>query len=658
MGCYSCIQKDESIKISNYSSMVIKHGAGCLCYLPCADIEKIDKINLLANQYIIVTHIQPITVTRKGSDGMTDELVEGDIIEIIPGPCIYTQQDPFATIEGPYYKTDLSANQYVICTNPKTGHKKTIQGPCMYTPEIYEQISEKHNKKSLLNNHFIKVTDLLSGNLRVVSGPIVFTPTPFEQVGGTQNKIELTSTQYVICTCGKTGDKTVIEGPTLYVPKEFEDISGHLNKVTLRNNQYIYIKDQISGKVSTMEGPRVFACTPFEEVSNIHDCLSLTFYQYVWIKNRVTGIIRVEKGPSKIILSPIEQYVVDHGHTVRNALTADANNAIHIRDIVTGTESLITESQIYFPETPNISIIGLRPLIKLAPYQRMVVIDRESNYIFRSGDNSKGFFLPPFCKILTQMWTYGLNDEKKKVEVFDVRFHDMDFKFAVRTNDNVEINMNVNIYWTIKEFEKMIKSTNDPPQDLCNHVRSQILNIASKLTTKELMEFSSLDLIKTIAEEDDDFCDSRGIKISRINITGKKCADPEVENNYLQIIQEKIARIKGIEKQRGENDVRIANVEGEITFEGENYKLLEKKMANRQMENETKGTAEGEKINMFFQGLGKMNIDEKMKIFLELQRSERIQCVTTDIKELIVTPDDINFQLHKIEQSNEKKENE
>jgi len=647
------MQKDESKKISNYSSKVIKHGPGCICYPPCAEIDKIYKRNLLANQYIVVTHLQPIQIARKSSDGLSEEFVEGDIIEIIPGPCIYTQQDAFATIEGPYYKTDLSANQYVIITNPKSGHKKTIAGPCMYTPEIYEVISQKFQKKSLLNNQFMSVTDILSGNLRVISGPIVFTPTPFEEMGNIQSKVELASTQYVICTDGKTGDKTVIEGPILYVPKEFEDISDPLNKVTLRNNQYIYMKDLISGKVSTVEGPKVFALTPFEEVSNVHDCLSLTFYQYVWIKNKITGIIRVEKGPSKVILSPIEMYVIDQGHTIRNALTADINNAIHIRDEVTGVESLITESQIYFPETPNIKIIGLRPLIKLCPYQRMVIIDRESNYIFRSGEGSKGFFLPPFCKILTQMWTYGLNNEKKKIEIFDVRYHDMNFKFAVRTNDNVEIFMKVNIYWTIKEFEKMIKSTNDPPQDLCNHIRSQILNIASKLTTKELMEFSSIDLIKSVKDEDDDFCESRGIEISRINITEKKCADPDVENNYLQIIEEKITRIKNIEQQRGENDCKIANVEGQIIFEAENYKLLEKKMANIQMDNEANGKAEGEKIKMFFEGLGKnLNINDKLKIFYELQRTERIKCVTSNIEDLIVTPDDINFQLHKIEQSN------
>jgi len=658
MGCYSCAQKDESIRISNYSYKVIKHGPGCLCYVPCADVDRIDKKTLSANEYLIVTHLEPISKIKKDDEGNPilnsmghEQYVDGDIIEHIPGPHIYIQDDPYATVEGPYKKTELNASQYVIITNPKTGDKKTISGPCMYCPQEYEIVSKKHDKKSLLNNQYMKVTDILTGNLKVISGPFVYTPTPFEEMNHIKNKVELTSTQYVICTDGKTGDKTVIEGPTLYVPKEFEDISDILDKVTLRSSQYIYLKDLISGKVSTVEGPKVFALTPFEEVSKPHSCLSLTFYQYVWIKNKITGIIRVEIGPSKVILSPMEEYVVEHGHTIRNALTADVNNAIHVRDEVTGVESLITESKIYFPTTPNINILGLRPLIKLAPYERMVIIDRDSNLIFRSGENSQGFFLPPFCKILSQMWTYGLDNEKKKVETFDIRFHDMDFKFSVRTNDNVEILTKVNIYWTIKDFEKMIKSTNDPPQDICNHIRSQILNISSKLTTKELMEFSSMELIKDIIEQDDDFCFSRGITIVRVNITEKRCADPDVDKTYLQVIEEKINRIRTLEEQRGENDKKIAGIEGQIAFESENYKLLEKKMANVQMENETNGKAEGERINMFFQGLGRdLNYQEKMKIFLELQRTERIKQITGNVQDLYVTPQDVDFQLHKIEQ--------
>jgi regulator of protease activity HflC (stomatin/prohibitin superfamily) len=371
------------------------------------------------------------------------------------------------------------------------------------------------------------------------------------------------------------------------------------------------------------------------------------------IQHSITGIIRIEKGPAKVLLVPFEDFIRDADRNIiRNALTADANNAIHIRDIVTGKEELITENQLFFPTSPNIHIVGLRPLIKLASYERMVIMDRDSNLIFKTGENSPGFFLPPFCKIMSQHWTFGMgkNERKTEISVFDCRFNDMDFGFSVRTNDNVEIMMSVNIYWKIKDFEKMIKSTNDPPQDICNQIRSQILNIASKMTTKELMEYSSMDMVHRLQDEDTEFWVTRGMQIVRINITEKKCSDPEVDKTYRAVIEQKIIRVKNLEAQRGENDKKIAEIEGNILLETENFKLLEKKMANVQMENETHGRAEGERIHMFFEGLGmNLNVSDKMKIFLELQRTERIKMVTTKVNQLYVTPTDVDFQLHKIE---------
>jgi len=70
------------------------------------------------------------------------------------------------------------------------------------------------------------------------------------------------------------------------------------------------------------------------------------------------------------------------------------------------------------------------------------------------------------------------------------------------------------------------------------------------------------------------------------------------------------------------------------------------------MENETHGRVEGEKIHMFFEGLGQhLTQEDKMKIFLELQRTERIKMVTGKVGNLYVTPQDVDFQLHKVENS-------
>jgi regulator of protease activity HflC (stomatin/prohibitin superfamily) len=567
----------------------------------------------------------------------------------VPGPCIYEQHDAYAIVEGPLKKIELSATEYIICTDPKTGLKVVVEGPVMYMPKPYELVGGVLKKVSILNNQFVNVVDTANGHMKIVAGPSTFALGVFERADAIQFKVELSATQYVICTDGKTGEKRIVEGPVLYTPLNYEQFSQPLNKINLRNNQYCHVKKLETGALVMVEGPKVFALSPFEEASKIYDCLSLNFSQYSLIVNTITGVIRIEKGPAKVLLIPFEEYMKDiDGNTVRNALTADANNAIHIRDVVTGKEELIIENKIYFPSSPNIKVMGLRPLIKLAPYERMVMMDRESNLIFKSGEESPGFFLPPFCKIMSQNWTSQKG--AREVSVFDTRFDESDFNFGVRTNDNVEVFMRVNVYWKIKDFEKMIKATNDPPLDICNQIRSQILNIASKMATKDLMEYSSMDLVTKIHDEDTDFWLIRGMQIIRINITEKRCADPDVDKTYRAVIEQKIIRVKNLEAQRGENDKKIAEIEGNILFESENFKLLEKKMANVQMENETHGRAEGERIHMFFEGLGKaLTIEEKMKIFLELQRTERIKMVTTKVDQLYVTPTDVDFQLHKID---------
>jgi len=376
----------------------------------------------------------------------------------------------------------------------------------------------------------------------------------------------------------------------------------------------------------------------------------LVYSEYAFITHRITGVIRIEKGPAKVVLVPFEEYITLDGKIVQQALTADANNCIHIRDIVSGIEELITKPQLFFPPTPNVKVLGKEPLFKLAPYEKMVIMDRESNIIFKNGDKEQGFFLPPFCKIVSQMWTVGLEKEKIKVEIFDCRFHDMDFSFSVRTNDNVEIKMHINVYWQIKDFEKMIKSTSDPPEDICNQIRSQILNMVSKMATREIMEYSSLALVKDLHEEDSEFFTQRGIQIVRVNITEKMCANPEVDKTYRAVIEQKIIRVKNVEEQRGVNDKRIAEIEGQIMAETENLKLLEKKMANVNMEQSNVGRSDGERLRNFFDGLGKdIPIQEKMKIFLEIQRSERMKMITEKVDNLYLTPENIDFQFHKIE---------
>ena len=43
----------------------------------------------------------------------------------------------------------------------------------------------------------------------------------------------------------------------------------------------------------------------------------------------------------------------------------------------------------------------------------------------------------------------------------------MDYEFLVRTKDNVEILLDVSIFWQITNLYKLVLATQDPPEDIC-----------------------------------------------------------------------------------------------------------------------------------------------------------------------------------------------
>ena len=43
----------------------------------------------------------------------------------------------------------------------------------------------------------------------------------------------------------------------------------------------------------------------------------------------------------------------------------------------------------------------------------------------------------------------------------------MDYEFLVRTADNVEIILDVSIFWQITDLYKLVLVAQDPPEDIC-----------------------------------------------------------------------------------------------------------------------------------------------------------------------------------------------
>jgi hypothetical protein len=259
-----------------------------------------------------------------------------------------------------------------------------------------------------------------------------------------------------------------------------------------------------------------------------------------------------------------------------------------------GNIELITEHQMFIP-SPTQTVERVCEKIRLEKHEVMVVVDKQGRYSFMRGtDDTRTFFVPPYCHVLEQEWSSDLeknHNSVKKVSRFDVRPQYMDFEFLVRTSDNVEIVLDLNFYWQITNVEKMISTTEDCPQDICMHAMSQILSGSSRVTMKDFME-SFNELVRSAVATDDGFYDDRGVVIHRVEITGRRCKDAATESIFHDIIKEKTNRIKNLEKKGGENEIRIHDLQGKIEAEEYNGKLINLQRSHRRAEKRADGESE------------------------------------------------------------------
>ncbi|CAF3490661.1 unnamed protein product [Rotaria sp. Silwood1] len=224
---------------------------------------------------------------------------------------------------------------------------------------------------------------------------------------------------------------------------------------------------------------------------------------------------------------------------------------------------------------------------------------------------------------------------------------DMDYEFLVRTADNVEIILDVSIFWQITDLYKLVLVTQDPPEDICNHTRSEILSQVSKYNMKEFMGLPNSKLIDSVnSEKDDTFYESRGVNVIRVEVLEKRCKDPEIQKIFKQIIDEKTNRIKNIEKQEAENEIKLCDLNGKIEAEKLNGTLLKIKKENERQENQADGIAEGSRIQNFIGNLGDdIPLERKLQIYFDIQNTRRLDLLAQSKTTLYVTPKEVDTKV-------------
>merc|ERR1711970_842403 len=110
----------------------------------------------------------------------------------------------------------------------------------------------------------------------------------------------------------------------------------------------------------------------------------------------------------------------------------------------------------------------------------------------------------------------GTSQAHKKVNVtnIDMRARMMFFTYEVRTSDNVKLRLDGNIFWRVKNVERMVDTTSDPEGEVWQHARSALIQGVSKATLSVFMaRFNNITMEAFEAQGTDGFYADRGVAI-------------------------------------------------------------------------------------------------------------------------------------------------
>jgi len=449
----------------------------------------------------------------------------------------------------------------------------------------------------------------------------------------------------VVCTCF---------GPLKTVQKR--------SATTLTTKQYMHIKNVKNGNINLQKGPGMIFMHPYERIDLApRDGISLKPNEYIKIVNNRNGQIRVERGEKIEYLEPFEE-LMDGG--VKKVHPVDETHAILVRDIRNGSQTLITEPQMFVP-SENQEVLASQDLFVLKEFEVVALIDPKGNFIFKHGwvKQEASFFVPPFYKVLEHSWSrtsvrkslaegQGKNTlesytDEETFHRIDMRHRFMPYTFVARTHDNVEIITDIVFGWQIKDVERMINKTKDTTNDICLIARSEIIEKVAKLSFREFMHEVNAVVENAVLQADKKVYEERGILVTSIQVEGFSCKHANTEKVLQETVQETTNKMNRVLKQETTNEVIRVEMEGKIREEELKKRVLEIQYEHEQIMARTDGDADAKRVHSFITSLGdELSLEQKLVIFNIMAKKESIsQLASGTGVTLFCAPQDVNLNL-------------
>jgi len=563
----------------------------------------------------------------------------------------------------------ISALEYAVVQDSISGAKRITRGPCLLFPGAYEKIVGEVKAVTVVDaRSSLIVLDSKTGLRRLVKGPTTFVPSPHDIVQKREPAVCLQMNQYVRVENTLNGAIRIERGEKMFWLQPHEKHSGIKEAYLLSADQQVRLRNA-AGEIRCEVGPQMVFPNVTEELVNgkVETAIRLSTWEFCHIQDKESGTTRLERGEKVIFLGPNDTVV--KGKT--KAYVIDKTHAVLVRDRQTGIQKLISEPQLFFPK-PDQEVVEIRERISLTSNQAVILKDPEGNLHIRFGSNDSSdeatssapssFFLPPHWETVTLMWSRGRRREKRDlaITIFDTRPQYMSFEFNCRTSDNVEMVLEGTFFWEVEDIAAMLRFTGDAPGDVCAHARSCFIQLISKVTLQEFMEQFN-DIALKAAKADDVFYTQRGIKIHSLEVTRYACADRSTAVILEQIIAETTNRMNRLSCQESENEVKLAELDGEEQALNKKSSVLKIQQRHKIEMARTEGMAEAEKCLSFLRRIedGSSDADEDggiglagghsaalaQELWHALRKAEAIRNVSSGTATVYFPPKDANLVL-------------
>jgi len=548
----------------------------------------------------------------------------------------------------------LSTVEYLYVKDGVNGKERVERGPQLLFLGAYDTVTLRDKATTLSKTEYLVVEDRLTGEKSLVKGPRVWYPSgPFDHYSGTKSAIALQDDEYVRIKDKSTGQRWVQKGKAMiFLEPTWELVGGTRKALTLKSFEYVRLLNSLTGKVTVHRGEQIVVPGPDEELldGDKLEAIDLKVDEYVRVEDKQSSEIRVVRGAERVFLGPNER-TLDGGK--QKAVQVDDERAVLVRDLQSGQLSLFTDKTLFVPG-PTEAIEEVRQKIRLSSHEALITKDKHGQLIFHYGNVEKNaeqptaFFLPPHEEVVQLWWSSGLRREKRDlcIQVFDCRAQYMWFEFDCRTSDNVELVLEVTMFWEVVDLPKLVRATGNLPGDIFNQARSQFIKHVAKVTLKAFMEELHT-ISETVHQGDYAFYESRGVKIFSLEVTRYKCSEQRTSEVLQQIIEETTNRLNRLSQAESENEVKIFRMQGQIEQEKLNNELLEIQHRHTHDEARVAGSAEAARAAAFMEGLAETvpKPEERMAMWQVLRKTDALSVVSEGGGNLYYTPNDVDLSI-------------